>query len=291
MSSSRGSWELPISEGELSRLTSEMDEAHRAALPVMAASARDLSTELKDLGASGAEPVHEVRTPLARRRFLTGAGASAAMLALAACAGKSATTPTGGSASGSPSAGASASSSASASASSSSGSSKYTGDLKAVALAVALENQAVGAYQAALKAANAGKLGKVPPAIATFIQTAMAQHKDHADAWNGVLSSAGKPKITDVPLSDQAAVTKALGQVKDVTGVAKLALQLEDQATETYVFATYNVKSLGGVNTAATIAPVEAMHAAILHYVLGQYPVPDAFIGTKKAAGTSLLTV
>ncbi|MET9529952.1 ferritin-like domain-containing protein [Streptomyces sp. NPDC006649] len=283
MSSSRGSWELPISEGEMSRLTGEMDEAHRATLPVMAASARDLSTELKDLEASGPGPVHEERVHVARRRFLAGAGASAAMLALAACGGKSDTSPTGGSASGSPSTGASASSSG--------GAGKYTGDLKVVALAVALENQAVAAYQAALKAANAGKLGKVPPAVATFIQTAMAQHKDHANAWNGVLSSAGKPKITGVPLSSQPAVTKALGQVKDVTGVAKLALQLEDQATETYVFATFNVKSMGGVNTAATIAPVEAMHAAILHYVLGQYPVPDAFIGTKKAASPSLLTV
>ncbi|WP_239074932.1 ferritin-like domain-containing protein [Streptomyces sp. SID10853] len=287
MSNSRGSWELPISEGEMSRLTSEMDEAHRATLPVMAASARDLSTELKDLESARSDRIEEERAHLARRRFLTGAGASAAMLALAACGGKSSTTPTGGSASGSPSASASASSSASSSA----GAGKYTGDLKVVALAVALENQAVGAYQAALKAANAGKLGKVPPAVATFIQTAMAQHKDHANAWNGVLSSAGKPKITDVPLSNQADITKALGQVKDVTGVAKLALQLEDSATETYVFATYNVKSMGGVNTAATIAPVEAMHAAILHYVLGQYPVPDAFIGTKKAASPSLLTV
>ncbi|WP_405778605.1 ferritin-like domain-containing protein [Streptomyces sp. NBC_00859] len=281
MSSSKGGWELPISEGEMSRLTHELDEAHRETLPVMAASARDLSAELKDLGTAGPGRIEAERTRLARRRFLTGAGASAAMLALAACGGKSGTTPTGGSASGSPS----------ASASSSGGAGKYTGDLKVVALAVALENQAVGAYQAALKAANAGKLGKVPPAVATFIQTAMAQHKDHADAWNGVLSSAGKPKITDVPLSSQPAVTKALGQVKDVTGVAKLALQLEDQATETYVFATSNVKSMGGVNTAATIAPVEAMHAAILHYVLGQYPVPDAFIGTKKAASPSLLTV
>ncbi|MFE2377505.1 ferritin-like domain-containing protein [Streptomyces sp. NPDC059398] len=283
MSSSRGSWELPISEGEMSRLTSEMDEAHRELLPVMTASARELSTELKDLESSAPDRRQEERVHLARRRFLTGAGASAAMLALAACGGKPGDTPAGGSASGSASTGASASSSGKAG--------QYTGDLKVVALATALENQAVGAYQAALKAANAGKLGKVPPAVATFIQTAMAQHKDHADAWNGVLSSAGKPKITGVPLSDQPTVTKELGQVKDVTGVAKLALRLEDQATETYVFATSNVKSMGGVNTAATIAPVEAMHAAILHFVLGQYPVPDAFIGTKNAASPSLLTV
>ncbi|SEM18247.1 hypothetical protein [Streptacidiphilus jiangxiensis] len=48
---------------------------------------------------------------------------------------------------------------------------------------------------------------------------------------------------------------------------------------------------LDGIATAATIAPVEAMHAAILNYVLGQYPVPDDFLGVDKAASPSLLTV
>ncbi|WP_329166854.1 ferritin-like domain-containing protein [Streptomyces sp. NBC_01387] len=298
MSSSKGGWELPISEGELSRLTQGMDEAHRQTLPAMAASARDLAVEMRDLRSAEPGPeqqeqeqVQVQRVHVARRRFLTGAGASAAMLALAACGGKTNSVPTGGSASGSPSAGMSPSMSASASSSASGGASKYTGDLKVVALAVALENQAVAAYKAALSAAKAGKLGTVPPAISTFITTAMAQHQDHANAWNGVLSSAGKPKITGVPLSNQPEITKALGQVKNVTQVAQLALTLEDTATETYVFATYNVKSSGGINTAATIAPVEAMHAAILHYVLGQYPVPDTFISTNKAASTALLTV
>lgn len=274
-----GGRELPISEGELSRLTKELDEAHRATLPAMTASARDLSQELRDLGDGSVDGGQE-HSHLARRRFLVGAGASAAMLALAACGGKSEIDA----------AGPSPSPSGSGSSPSASGGT-YTGDLEIVALAVALENQAVGAYEAALKAAKAGKLGTVPPAFTNFAQTAMAQHKDHADAWNAVLASSGKPKITNVPLSNQDAVTKALGEVKDVPGVAELALQLEDQAAQTYVFATFNVKSAGGINTAATIAPVEAMHASILHYVLGQYPVPDTFIGTDKAASPTLLTV
>lgn len=266
--SKRGSWELPISEGELARLTKEMDQAHQETLPVMAASARDLAEELHDLRATGPDTSQQQRVHLARRRFLVGAGASAAALALAACGGKSEVraAPTG------------------------EPSGTYTGDLKVVALAAALENQAVGAYQAALKSAKDGKLGDVPPVFATFAQTAMSQHKDHADAWNAILSSAGKPEISGTPLSNHDDVTTALGQVKDVPGVAKLALQLEDQATQTYVFATFNVESAGGINTAATIAPVEAMHSAILHYVLGQYPVPDDFIGTDQAASTSLLT-
>ena len=51
------------------------------------------------------------------------------------------------------------------------------------------------------------------------------------------------------------------------------------------------MKSPAGIQTAATIAPVEAQHAAILNFVLGQYPVPDDFLPTDKAASPALLTV
>jgi hypothetical protein len=131
----------------------------------------------------------------------------------------------------------------------------------------------------------------VPPAVGTFAKTAMSQHADHAKAWNAVLTSAGKPAITGVPLSGQPAVQQALGSVKTVGDVAKLALQLENQAAQTYLFAAFNVTSPGGISTAASIAPVEAMHAAILRFVLGEYPVPDNFLATDKAANPSQLTV
>ena len=82
-----------------------------------------------------------------------------------------------------------------------------------------------------------------------------------------------------------------LGSAKSVGDVAKLALGLENQAAQTYLFAEFNVASPGGISTAASIAPVEAMHAAILQFVLGQYPVPDSFLGTTMAASPSQLTV
>ncbi|MFE6751757.1 ferritin-like domain-containing protein [Kitasatospora purpeofusca] len=276
MTTTEGGWALPISEGELAGLTREMHEAHQETLPAMRAGARDLAEEVRARSADGP------RDP-GRRRFLLGAGGAAAALTLAACSSSG----SGGSAApvpGSPSGSASGSPSASASG-------QYTGDLKVVALATALENQAVGAYQAALDAAKAGRLGTVPPAVASFITTAMAQHADHAKVWNSVLTGAGKPAITDVPLSNQPATLQALGAATDVATVAKLALSLEDQAAQTYLFATYNVTSPGGIATAATIAPVEAMHAAILNYVLGQYPVPDDFLPVDKAASPGLLTV
>ncbi|SEL26083.1 ferritin-like domain-containing protein [Streptacidiphilus jiangxiensis] len=279
MSDTRGGWELPISEHELTRLTEDLDEAHRTYLPAMHASAAELTEQIRDQQTARARKGSGLAGQASRRGFLLGAGGVAAAFALAACS-SSGNAPSAAGASG-----------AAGGAGSASPSSMYTGDLQVVALATALENQAVGAYTAALAAAKAGKLGTVPAAVGTFAQTAMSQHSDHAKAWNAVLTGAGKPAITDVPLSNQPATLQALGAVTDVGGVAKLALMLEQQAAETYLFATYNVTSPGGIATAATIAPVEAMHAAILNYVLGQYPVPDDFLGVDKAASPSLLTV
>ncbi|WP_333767156.1 ferritin-like domain-containing protein [Streptomyces sp. IBSBF 2435] len=297
-------WDMPISEDQLARLTRDMETAHRDTLPDMRARAVDLAEDIRSHG-GGAEDVGSdggagyvrggggagdilgrgtgAEGAPGRRRFLAGAAGLTAAVALAACSNGDKTN----SAASTKGVGAAPSSSSS----SSSSSSQYTGDLKIVALAVALENQAVGAYQTALTAAKAGKLGTVPPAVATFITTAMAQHADHAKAWNAVLTGAGKPAITNVPLSNQPATLAALGKAKTVTDVAKLALQLEDQAAQTYLFATYNVHAAAGIATAASIAPVEAMHAAILHFVLGQYPVPDTFLPVDKAADPALLTV
>ncbi|WP_042366435.1 ferritin-like domain-containing protein [Streptacidiphilus neutrinimicus] len=279
MSDSRGGWELPISERELTRLTRDLAEAHQTYLPAMHASAAELTEQIRDQRAAETRGEAPLPGTASRRRFLLGAGGVAAAFALAACSSSGKTTSAAGA------------SGAAGGAGSGSPGSMYTGDLQVVALATALENQAVGAYTAALAAARAGKLGTVPPAVGTFAQTAMSQHADHAKAWNAVLTGAGKPAINDVPLSNQPATLQALGAVTDVGGVAKLALMLEQQAAETYLFATYNVTSPGGIATAASIAPVEAMHAAILNYVLGQYPVPDDFLPVDEAASPSLLTV
>ena len=43
------------------------------------------------------------------------------------------------------------------------------------------------------------------------------------------------------------------------------------------------MKSPAGIKTAATIQPVELQHAAILNFLLGQYPVPTRFATTDGA--------
>ncbi|GAA3453482.1 ferritin-like domain-containing protein [Dactylosporangium matsuzakiense] len=246
---------MQISEAQLKSMTRDLDDLHESTFPEVRRTIADF-------------------TP-SRRSLLLGAGGAVALGMLAACGDDKDNDAT---------------TAAPSTMASSAAGGAYTGDLKIVALAAALENLAVTAYDGALKRATDGKLGTVPPAVATFVQTARKQHADHAAVWNSVLTKAGKPAITDAPLTITADAVAALDKTASVPDVVKLALGLEDAAAQTYTFATANVSDAGGIMTAATIQPVEAMHAAILNFVLGQYPVPVSFIPVDKAAKPDILT-
>jgi hypothetical protein len=259
--------EMAISERELSQLTRELDDLHESTFPQVRKTLDELTTNLG----------HVVSKPSTRRGFFLGAAGAVALGAAAACSNGQTAAP-GTSSSAEPSTPAAPAET-------------YVGDLKVVALAASLENLAVTAYGGALKKAGAGDLGTVPPAVGTFIQTVMKQHSDHAQAWNAVLSKAGKPTVNDAPLTITQDQVAMLNAAKSVPDVAKLALNLENVAAQTYTFATANVSDAGGIMTAATIQPVETMHAAILNFILGQYPIPDTFIGTSNSLKPDMLTV
>ena len=200
-----------------------------------------------------------------RRTFILGAagiGAGGALLAACGSSSHSATPPTtSGTGSGT-----------SAGASPGSLPARSTGDLAVAATAASLENLGVYAYKAGLAAATAGKLGKVPPAVATFAQTAMGQHQDHAMAWNSALTAAGKTAVTATDPALTPTVNQKFGQVTNVTQLAQLALLIENIAAQTYQATIPALSAASSVAVAATIHPVEMQHAAILYYVLGQYP-------------------
>jgi ferritin-like protein len=258
--------EMAISETELRSLTSSLDEMHQESMVDVRKSMASLTERVSSM----------TRSSASRRNFLLGGAAVVGTATLAACGSSS----SGGS---KPAAGSTTSAS--------SGTSPYTGDLKVVALAAALENLAVAGYGLALKQAGKGVYGKVPPAIAQFIVTAQKQHLDHAGAWNAVLKNAGLKPVNGASLTIAPSAVSALTAAKTIPQVAAIALNLENAAAETYVFATANVTDAGGIATAASIAPVEAMHAAILSFVLGKYPVPNADIGISNAVHPSALTV
>ncbi|MHB8328520.1 MAG: ferritin-like domain-containing protein [Acidimicrobiales bacterium] len=262
---------LGISEAELEHMTAELDEFHRdASLPALHSSVEEWVEVNHDhrrsiAGPAASGPVAPGR--ISRRGLLLGTGAAAIGGVLLAACGTSNSATTTTVASGSPA--------------------SLTGDLKVAALAASLENLGVYAYGAGIKAAQAGKLGSVPPAVVTFATTAMAQHTEHAAAWNSVLTGAGKAKVTETDPALTPVVNQMFGQVVDVGGLAKLALEIENIAAQTYQVGIGVLSSTKAIETAASIHPVEMQHAAILNLVLGNYPVPNAFNPTTSARPTS----
>lgn len=252
--------EMAISDAELRALTRELDDLHHSTFPQVRAAIETMADGIRTVTSS----------PSTRRTFFLGAAGAVALGAAAAC-GRESSAPTAQPA---PSAEGS-----------------YPGDLRFVALSAALENLGVAAYGGALKAAGAGTLGTVPPSVGTFVQSAMKQHADHAQAWNAVLSKAGTPTVSGAPLSITQDQVAKLNSARSVPEVAKLALDLENAAAQTYLTVASTISDVGGIMTAATIAPVETMHAAILNFMLGQYPVPDSFIGVRSAVPPCALTV
>jgi hypothetical protein len=266
VSTRRRRTEVAVTERELVAMTADLDQLHH-------------DVGVRALDASIAEWGEQLATsstrPTSRRTFLLGVGgalAGAGVLAAVSTSPVLAAAATRSTASTTLEAG-------------------LTKTLKIAALAASLENLAVYAYGAGLAAAKGGKLGTVPPAVATFATTATSHHTQHAAAWNALLTGAGKHKITASEPTLTPTVNSMFAKVTDVTGLAELALLLENTAAQTYQAEASRLGSQKAVGVAATIQPVEMQHAAILSYVLGKYPgiqttggTPLAFNPTSMAA-------
>ncbi|MEU9130814.1 ferritin-like domain-containing protein [Kitasatospora sp. NPDC048540] len=175
-----------------------------------------------------------------RRVFVLGAAGAGIGLALTACSSRRAPSPL-----------------------------PYTGDLRTVALAATLENQAVSAYQALQSALSSGKLGPAVPALSAFAQAAVEHHTQHAQTWNAILRDAKRPAVTSLSPTGRGELL-ALGAAGSVDEVVPLLQALEKRAAQTHTTAAGSLQANGpAVLAAATIAPVEAMHAAALGYLLG----------------------
>jgi hypothetical protein len=168
------------------------------------------------------------------------------------------------------------------------GADQLSGDLSLAALAASLENLLAAAYQSALDMAGDGKLGTVPPAVTTFVTTVQSHHRDHAAAWNAILTAAGRRAVTGVDSSVNVAVVQpALASLKDVAGLVRLGRQVEEVAAATYLDAVQNtLTTTGAIQTAAAIQPVEMQHLAILNLFVATDPVPDSFATTSGSRGT-----
>ena len=170
-------------------------------------------------------------------------------------------------------------------------SSPYSGDLRTVALAAALENQAVSAYRAVDALLRGGKLGPAIPALSAFVQTATAHHVQHAATWNAILHSARKPVVSGTPLSGNTQLMNSIQAASNVDELVAAVRGMETQAAQTHTAAVGNLAAVGpAVTAAATIGPVEAMHAAALGYLLSGQSEVVSFIDAGGALSTTALT-
>ena len=213
--------------------------------------------------------------PLSRRKVLIGGGVGALAVLAAACGSDDGGTASSGDPTPTPTAPSESESEPEAEGAS--------GDLAVAQLAASLEVLAVATYGAALDAAASGALGEVPPAVATYVTTAMEHHQAHLDAWNTVLVGAGEAEVTEPPADLKATVDEAFAKVTDAKGAAELALLLEQTAAATYLAAIPELEDEAAIGLAASIQPIDMQHVAVLLFVLGEYPVPDTFAQTEMA--------
>ncbi len=255
--------EIAISDHELLALTKSMDDLHHdQSLPALKQAVDEWQESLAEEGAS--------RRGTSRRNFLLGAGGLMATGGLlAACGTSVAKKPT-------------RSSAVHGGGTTSGGSKLSSGDARNLAVDASIENLAIFAYTQGIVAAKAGHLGKVPPAVPVFAETALSQHKAHAAAFNSVLTAAGLKAVSvpDPVLTPK--VKQAFAKVTDVTGLAELALLLENVAAQSYQDDVASLSSKHARATTASIQPVEMTHAAVLYFVLGKYP------GIQTSSGTPL---
>lgn len=204
-------------------------------------------------------------TAFTRRRFLVGTGTAAGLVVATAACGNDDEAPLGGATT------------------TTQGQQGGAGDAQVASLAAGLEVLAVNTYQQAAAAAQAGKLGQVPPAVSEYVKTALAHHQEALQAWNKVLKSAGQPEVNTPNAKLKPTVDAEFAKVKDVTGAARLALMLEGIAADTYLKALPTLQSADARKQAAQIQAVDQQHRAVLLFVLGEYPVPEVFQSTEDA--------
>ena len=140
-------------------------------------------------------------------------------------------------------------------------------DVRILNTALGAEYEAIAAYQVG---AESGLLGKDVLVVAVAFQ---GHHKEHAAALASTVQKLG----------GKAVVTKTkyvfpVEKLKTQADVLRFAAGLEKGAVSAYLGAVpvFNDKALAQV--AASILGDEAMHLAVLRQVLGENPVPSAFM-------------
>jgi len=140
-------------------------------------------------------------------------------------------------------------------------------DIRILNTALGAEHEAVAAYQVG---AESGLLKK--PALELAVQF-QGQHKEHID-----LLAATVKKLGGQPVAGKTSYAFPVEKLETEEDVLRFAAGLEKGAVSAYLGAVPILGSGELSRAAASILGDEAMHWAVLRYVLGENPVPHAFV-------------
>jgi hypothetical protein len=140
-------------------------------------------------------------------------------------------------------------------------------DVRILNTALGAENEAIAAYQVG---AESGLLSKDVLAVAVAFQ---GHHKEHAAAIAATVQKLGGEAAK--PKSKYSFPTDKL---KSQSDVLRFAAGLEKGAVSAYLGAVPLFADRQLAQVAASILGDEAMHWAVLRQVLGEAPVPSAFM-------------
>ncbi|WP_298290590.1 ferritin-like domain-containing protein [Thiomonas sp.] len=142
-------------------------------------------------------------------------------------------------------------------------------DVTILNTALALEYQAIAAYQVG---AESGLLQKPVLDVALKFQ---GQHKAHAEVLSSTITKLGGTPVVAKKPSDYGFPTESL---KTQADVLEFAAGLEKGAASAYLGAVPQFHNKDLAKAAASIMGDETMHWAVLLNALGKDPVPAAFI-------------
>ena len=142
-------------------------------------------------------------------------------------------------------------------------------DIQMLQTSASIENLAVSTYKTALTLPYIGG-SQANGVIKAFAQTTMAQHAEHAQAFNAAATSLGgraqnapDPKYVPVVNSAVSSISKA-SPSDGALAVVGLAITLENVAAETYVANCSKFSDTNAKKVTASIMGVEAQHVATL---------------------------
>jgi rubrerythrin len=133
--------------------------------------------------------------------------------------------------------------------------------------ALGAELEAIAAYQVG---AESGLLQKPVLDVAVQFQ---GHHKQHAEVLAKTIA-----KLGGKPVAAKSRYQFPVEQLKNQTDVLRFAASLEKGAVSAYLGAVPLFHQRDLSRAAASILGDEAMHWAVLRQVLGENPVPDAFV-------------